>query len=425
VGLQAGAVVTLEVEKAVAGGRMLARHEGQVVLLSGAIPGERVSARVTRAGKGLAQAETLEVLSASPDRRAADDGCCGGNLFAHIAYERQRHLKGAIIRDALSRVGRIPLDADPDVLSSPEHGYRLRARLHVQGRRVGFYREGTHDICSAAATGQLASATTAWLTHVEATLATVKDSAARGLVGVELSENMAGDQRAVHLVLADGASARPFAGLAEGVTGLSAQAGEGRPTTLAGHTDLVDQVRPANEAAQPLTLHREVRAFFQGNRFLVEPLARAVLARLPAAPVIDLYAGVGLFGLLHACATGLPAVLVEGDPISSADLLRNAQPYQAHTTVVRRSVESYLASAPAAGDATVVIDPPRTGLSKEALAGLLAMRPARIVSVSCDVATFARDARALADAGYQLRDLVGVDLFPNTAHVETLSTFVR
>lgn len=421
-GLQAGAVVTLDIEKPVAGGRMLARHEGQVVLVSGAVPGERVAARVERVAKGLAHADAIDILSPSPDRRAAADLRCGGNLFAHITYDRQRRIKAAIIRDAVARVGRIALDVEPDVLSSPELGYRLRARLHEHRGRVGFYREGTHEVCEAASTGQLAPSTLAWVAQAEAVLAR---TGARGLAGVELGENVPGDQRAVHLVLAPGASVKPFGHLAEGLTGLSAQAGDGRVVTLSGTPDLVDVVRPADDAVQALTLRRDVRSFFQGNRFLVEPLARAVLARVPAGPVIDLYAGVGLFGLLHVCATGQPVVLVEGDPVSGADLLRNAEPFRGRATVVRRSVEAYLGDAPPAGDATVVIDPPRTGLSKAALAGILAVQPRRIVSVSCDVATFARDARALVDGGYALTDLVGVDLFPNTAHVETLATFVR
>lgn len=423
-GVRAGAVVTLDVEKPVAGGRMLARLDGQVILVAGAIPGERVSARIGRTGKGLAHADTIDVLSPSPDRRPAADGACGGNLFAHVAYGRQRQMKGAIIRDALSRLGRIALDADPEVIESPEHGYRLRARLHVQRGRVGFYREGTHDVCAAASAGQLAPGTLAWIADVEAHLATLDADVARRLVAIEVGETIAGDTRAAHLVLEAGASRRPFEGLAGGLAGLSAQAGEGRVVTMAGTPALVDRVRAAEDGAG-LTLRRDVRAFFQGNRFLVEPLARAVLARLPAGRVIDLYAGVGLFGLLHASVSGQPVVLVEGDPVSGADLQRNAEAFGAQVTVVRRSVESYLAGAAAAGEASVVIDPPRTGLSKEALSGLLAIRPGRVVSVSCDVATFARDARALTEAGYRLDDLVGIDLFPNTAHVETLATFTR
>ena len=102
---------------------MLARHEGQVVLVWGAIPGERVTARVDRVGKGVAYAEAAEVIAASPDRRPpAGDWRCGGNVYAHVEYERQRILKGEIIRDALGRIGRWPLPEAPSGRGFPAAG---------------------------------------------------------------------------------------------------------------------------------------------------------------------------------------------------------------------------------------------------------------------------------------------------------------
>ena len=149
--MQPGTLLTLDVEKPAAGGRMLARHHGHVVLVWGAIPGERVNARVERAGKGVIFADTAQVLTPSPDRRSdAGDWRCGGNVLAFIDYPRQLQLKGQILQDALARIGRVPLAAPPKVMGSPEHGYRMRARLHAANGRVGFYREGTHALCSAA-----------------------------------------------------------------------------------------------------------------------------------------------------------------------------------------------------------------------------------------------------------------------------------
>ena len=99
-------VITLDIEKAAAGGRMLARHEGRIVLVSGVIPGERVSARLERSERGVVFAEVAEVLQASGDRRAVvGDARCGGNVFSHIAYSRQLTLKGEIIQDAFRRIG--------------------------------------------------------------------------------------------------------------------------------------------------------------------------------------------------------------------------------------------------------------------------------------------------------------------------------
>src|SRR5262247_2916465 len=108
-GAEAGTLITLDVEKPALGGRRLGRHGGQVVLVWGAIPGERVRARIERVGRGVLYAETEEVLNASPDRREPiSDWRCGGNVYTHISYDRQVLLKGEIIRETLGRIGRLP-----------------------------------------------------------------------------------------------------------------------------------------------------------------------------------------------------------------------------------------------------------------------------------------------------------------------------
>ena len=137
---------------------MIARHEGQILLVAGAIPGERVTARIERVEKRLAFASTTSVVEASPDRRDAQDPLCGGCVYAHIAYPRQVRLKADIIADAFIRIGRLPLSQLVSVRPSPETAYRLRARLHVHEHAAGFYREGTHTLCDARLTNQLSSA---------------------------------------------------------------------------------------------------------------------------------------------------------------------------------------------------------------------------------------------------------------------------
>jgi len=432
--VEVGSELTLEIEKPAVGGRMLARHDGQVVLVWGAIPGERVRARVERSGKGVLFAESTEVIVASADRRdPGADWRCGGNVFAHIAYERQVRLKGEIIRDSLGRIGRVPLAALPDVLPSPERGYRMRARLHSRDGRLGFFREGSHHLCDAGPTGQLLSSTVDWIAAVERTIADMRLS---GLFGVEIAENIPGDQRACHLELQSAVDIAPWVALADAgpITGLSASRADRQGIeTLAGTASVTDLLRVGEVSGASLMLRRSSRAFFQGNRFLLEPLVQLVGAMVPSGFVVDLYAGVGLFGLSLAAAGIEGVTLVEGDPVSSADLLVNAEPFASRVRVEQCSVESYLRMARGSrGDAessrregTFIVDPPRTGLSKEALGGVLRARPGRIVYVSCDIATFSRDARALLDVGYELSGVSGIDLFPNTAHVETVATFVR
>ena len=433
--MKPGQLITLDIDKPAAGGRMLARHHGQVVLVWGAIPGERVAARIERVGKGVIFADTVDVLTPSADRRVVSgDWRCGGNVLAFIAYPRQLELKAQIIQDALARIGRLPLTTPPEVIGSPEDGYRMRARLHVQEGRIGFYREGSHAVCAAAPTRQLADATNTWIDGIGRTL---PRQALQGLAAIELAENAGGDQRACHLEVHGGVEAAAFLPVAAGLTGLSAARGD-RPgvEVLDGVPSVIDSVTVAGTAAAApdvpevsLQLRRDVRAFFQGNRFLLQRLVHHVTSRVPAGPVIDLYAGVGLFGLSLAGAGALSVTVVEGDPVSGSDLKANAEPFGDRVRVERRSVEQFFALIrdrdEDATDATMIVDPPRTGMTREALAGVIERQPSRIVYVSCDVATLARDTRTLIDAGYELSELTGIDLFPNTAHVESIAVFVR
>jgi 23S rRNA (uracil1939-C5)-methyltransferase len=420
--IQPGARIELDVAKPAAGGRMIARHDGQVVLVWGAIPGERVVAHVERVSKGVAFADVVDVVVPSSDRRPVEsDWRCGGNVLAHVAYPRQVQLKAQIVQDAFLRIGRVPLPQGPEIMPSPERGYRMRARLHAHGGRIGFFREGTHQLCDAARTGQLLPATCTWIARAQELLDRER---AAGLTGIEITENVSGDERACHLELGAGADPSMFAALADGLVGLSTQREGAAATRLAGVPVVTDDVA-VRDGGPALQLRRDVRAFFQGNRFLLEPFVRHVIARVPDGPVIDLYAGVGLFGLALA-ANGLDRVtLVEGDAVSGGDLAANAQPYVDRVRVERRSVEEFLRRGRALGDATFVIDPPRTGLSRDALAGIVQHAPARIVYVSCDVATLARDTRVLLDAGYELEALTGADLFPNTAHIESVAVLTR
>lgn len=419
-------LLTLDIEKPAAGGRMLARHEGRVVLVSGAIPGERVMVRLERNERGVAFASVAEVLQPSADRRpVSGDARCGGNVFAHIDYARQLTLKGEIIQDAFRRIGRIPLAEAPPVVGSPEHGYRMRARLHVSGGRIGFFLEGTHQVCDVGSTGQLSAETTEWVAALNRSL--TRDQM-RGLAAIEVAENIPGRERACHIELHSGVDARGYAGMGEGLTGLSAHHTD-RPgvVRVAGVPVVTDAVQVDDDPSHVLSLSRDARAFFQGNRFLVEPLVRRVVRVVADAPVIDLYAGVGLFGLSLAAAGCESVTAVEGDHVSQADLERNAERFGNRVRVVRRSVESYLASVSKddISAATVIVDPPRTGISKDAIAHLIRVLPSRIVYISCDVATLARDTRALHDAGYGLAELTGIDLFPNTAHVESIAVLTR
>ena len=404
---------------------MLARHEGQVILVQGGIPGERVRARIGRVERQLAFADAVEVITPSPDRReAAVDLACGGCLYAHVGYERQRALKAEVVRDAFARLGRIEV-ALPAVAASPENAYRMRARLHVRGDRIGFYREGTHDLCDAAATGQLDNRA------VDAAARAVSALTAAGssLSAVELTENIAGSERVVHAIPAEGSdiSERALdgalaAGELSGCTGRSAQG----IMRTAGIPVVNDPLAVLTSGAAPAgALQRHAESFFQANRYLLPALVQAVMNAVPAdGTVLDLYAGVGLFSVCLAASGRKPLTAVEGDRTSGKDLKRNAATYAGDLQVVVASVEDYLLRRHPRAE-TIVVDPPRTGMSREAMQSIVRIRAGRIIYVSCDPATMARDARRLLDGGYELKSLEAFDLFPNTPHVESLGVFVR
>jgi 23S rRNA (uracil1939-C5)-methyltransferase len=393
-GLTPSMEIVLTAEKPAAGGRMLARHEGQVVFVAGAIPGERVKARVDRVTRQLAFAEVVDVLEPSPDRRAsAVDIACGGSVYAHIAYARQLTLKSELLTDAFARIAKLNLGTPTPVMASREDGYRLRARLHIRNGRFGFFREGTHDLCDAAATAQLLPDSLDALKRLQAKVPEFNSA-----FSCELLENIPADERAIQIEFAQS------------------------PAVIHGGPKVTDRLAIAGGS---VTLTHDVRSFFQSNRYLLAAFAERVVAQIPDGGVIDLYAGVGLFAVSLAALGRAGIVAIEGDRYSAADLESNARPYGDAVSVRRASVEEYLGLSSVRSPSTIVMDPPRTGISTEAMSGILALKPHRAVYVSCDVATLARDARRLVEAGYQLTHLEAFDLFPNTAHVETLAVFSR
>lgn len=429
------AELTLDIERPVAGGRMLARHDGQVVLVAGAIPGERVRARLTRQQKGVWFADVAEVLRPSDARRdPGPDPGCGGMTYAHITPDRQHRLKAEVVVDAFQRIARLPI-ALPLVHAGAERGYRMRVRLHVRDGRLGSFREGTHEVCDVAASGQVLDET---LAVIEALAGCLRAHGVTRIEALEIAENLDATARVVHVEQARGetlpaAVLSAFAGCA-GVTGVScAEAWSPRLTAVSGVPWVEDPLSAftgldaasTGSGATPARVRRHARSFFQANRFLTPTLVQRVLARIDGGPVVDLYAGVGLFALSALGAGHDGVVAVEGDSVSATDLDANASAFGSSVRAVHEPVESFLGRMGRQPDATLIVDPPRTGISREAMDGVLASGARRIVYVSCDVATLARDARRLVDAGYRMGEVEAFDLFPNTGHVEVLTSFDR
>jgi 23S rRNA (uracil1939-C5)-methyltransferase len=284
----------------------------------------------------------------------------------------------------------------------------MRARLHVRGGRIGFFREGTHDLCDPRQTRQLLPASCDVLDRVSHGLRSLGiDAAVRE---IELSENVEASERVIHFDSVAAVDARALA---------KAASGDG----LTPGPHVTDTVAIGG---QTVRLRRHVLAFFQGNRHLLRDLVAHVIDQVPTrASVIDLYAGAGLFSISSAAARAAKVVAVEGDRLAAADLKANAVAAAGSVEVVHAPVEAFVGRARGAGGATVIVDPPRTGMSREALDGVIALEPQRVVYVSCDVATLARDARRFAGAGYRIARIDAFDMFPNTPHVETVVVLDR
>jgi 23S rRNA (uracil1939-C5)-methyltransferase len=281
---------------------------------------------------------------------------------------------------------------------------------------MGFFREGTHDVCDPRPSQQLLPATCDVLDRLIASARSLGDLVRE----VELSENVAATDRVVHVETSRPVERRALEALTHG---------EG----LTAGPYVTDDL---GESGAPLLLRRHVLAFFQGNRYLIRSLVDHVIGQLPAGGrILDLYAGAGLFSLTAARRVGAAVTAVEGDRHASADLASNAEREGASrasvasrgdVAAIQSDVESFLAAR--AGDSTfdaAIVDPPRTGLSRVALEGVVALKVPRIVYVSCDVATLARDSRGILDAGYRIARADAFDMFPNTPHVETVIVFER
>jgi len=428
-------VLALDVERPAVGGAMIARVDGQIVLVTGAIPGERVEARIDRVGRGVVFASTVAVKEASHDRRAGvADPACGGCGYAHISYERQLVLKGEVIADAFARIGRLEIPSPIAVAPSREDGYRMRARLHVRGGRLGFFRENTHDICDPRRSRQLLPETYDVLDRLMTGVRSLGDVVRE----VELSENIEATERVVHLETARPVDRRARETL-EAITH-----GDGLTVGPFVTDDIFGE-------AGGQRLRRHVLAFFQGNRYLIRQLVQHVAEQVDAGSrVVDLYAGAGLFSLA-AAMRGARVIGVEGDRFAASDLTANAHAFQRSAKVlaerpvereasaertetggiggtvepVASDVESFVAGRVRDASArdkldAVIVDPPRTGMSPAAVRDVLALAVPKLIYVSCDVATLARDSRALVAGGYRITRADAFDMFPNTPHVETV-----
>jgi 23S rRNA (uracil1939-C5)-methyltransferase len=423
------------IEKLIYGGEGLAHHDGHTIFVPFVLPGEETEVETVEQKKKFIRGRAQKVLTASAERIApvcrhfAD---CGGCHYQHIPYEAQLRYKTEILRETLGRIGRVSWEGPIPAHASPPWGYRNRAQWKVRPLTrtdaasnatprlgIGYFCAGSTALCTVEECPILSP-------RLAETLAVLREVVASGEMPATLREVEA---------FADAADARillnaSFAGLHASAAVLVSKFRTSLPWLES--VLLIDTTRDRMDLDGPGYLRTEVSgtcfrvghmSFFQVNRFLVEELARAVADGDGGMLALDLFAGVGLFAA--ALAPKFERVIaVEANPASARDLVENLGPVSSHAEARETDVDAFLHSWKETPD-LAVIDPPRAGMSPAALARLTKLAPPRIVYVSCDPSTLARDLAALAATGYSIEELHLFDLFPETFHIESLVRLTR
>jgi 23S rRNA (uracil1939-C5)-methyltransferase len=407
-------VVELQLTAMAHGGSALGRHAGRVVFVPYAIPGEIVRVEVVEPHTRWARADLLEVLEPSPHRVESPcpyfgPGKCGGCHFQHMAYEAQARFKHEVVVDQLGRVGGL---SDVDVLeligAAEPWSYRNHAQFSVDlDGKLGFMAADSHQVIAVEECLLLDPL----LDDLWATL----DVEWPQLRRLSLRCGSAtGDLMAVFEL----DHYEDFGIEVDFPVSCVILLADGEPVVLMGSAHLVEEVGGRDYRIS-------AGSFFQVNTAGAEVLVALVredLAPRPGETLLDLYCGVGLFGL--AIADGLGRVVgVEADPSAAADFIHNAQELD-HVELIEGPAERVLPQLEGPAD-LLVLDPPRSGAGLEVVSAIGRLAPRRIAYVSCDPATLARDARALINVGYRLQHVQPIDLFPQTYHVESVALFVR
>jgi 23S rRNA (uracil1939-C5)-methyltransferase len=353
----------LDIEKLVAGGEGFGRYEGIPIFVPRSAPGDRLRVRVTERRTDYGRGEIVEILEPGPGRRpppCSHFGSCGGCDLQHLEDGIQTELTGR------------------------SWGYRLRTQLHIEREEdravVGYHARRSHTVVPVESCPVL-------VPELEAVLPRLPEML------------FAAEPRRVDLAVGGDGSLS------------SAPKVEGLP-----HGELSLEV-------DKLAYRYDARCFFQVNRELLPKLIECTVGEATGEQAFDLFAGVGFFSLPLA-GRYARVVAVEGERIAARYARMNARRnHLENIEVVNRAVESWVHQLPAA-PGRVVVDPPRTGLSRPARERLLERRPIRLTYVSCHPAALARDLKALLTV-YRVEEMTFIDLFPQTAHMEVVAQLVE
>ena len=421
----------VRIEKLVYGGSGLARLEnGQAVFVPGALPGERVAIEIKRRKKGFLEAELIEVISPSPSRIAPPcngEKQCTGATWPHILYKAQLKYKQEILLDALQRIGGMEPARPLPIIPSPriDH-YRLRTQFNVRmkdGRqRIGFFRQGSYDLVEVEEAFLINPLIDKVLKGIRAL-----SNELPSLTEIHINATPSGEAHV--LLFSEQSSLSPMEtfftklkGLVPEVIGITGFAGRKKTFSLGSNRLRLD--------IEGLTLYATEGNFFQVNWEQNRNMVRTVLdfvALGGTETVLDLYCGIGNFSL--PLAAGAKSVIgIESGYAAVEDAIANAKLngivnaefiaddlQKGLKTLIQRKMRADV----------IVLDPPRAGATLKTLERVLAFVPQKIVYVSCNPSTLARDLKFFHLFGFRLDRLQPVDMFPYTYHIECVAEMVR
>ena len=436
-----GQLCRLVIDGYASDGAGVARLDGMVVFVQGGIRGEACDVRLTHVGRSALWGRVEEVVNPSPARifpRCLHYTKCGGCQFRHMNYAEELEAKRIRVEDALRRLGGAEIHVSAILGAEQVDRYRNKAQFPVaKGPRIGFYRPRSHDVIDVddcllqgEAAARLRGAVKEWM--AEYSIPAYNERTFTGLVRhVYVRTNRAGRSlccllvngrgvpREVELVRALRRAEPNLAGIVLGVNEKHNNVILGDSyRTLWGEDFLSDTLCG-------LTFRLSVPSFYQVNPAQTEVLYGKALefAGLTGAEtVLDLYCGIGTISLVMARTAGM-VWGAEVVPQAVDDAIANAR---------RNHIENARFLCADAGEAArylegegvrpdvVCVDPPRKGLAEDVVDTIADMGPERVVYVSCDPGTLGRDVKRFAGRGYTLKKAVAVDMFPRTAHVETV-----
>lgn len=406
-------IFTVELTTYAFGGEAIGRlPDGRAVFVPFGMPGEQVRVRLTGGKRGYARADLLEVLTPSPKRISpvcAHFGVCGGCHYQHLAYSDQLVAKTDILRDQLERIGKIITPPVRDIVASPQSTqYRNHVQFHLSpDGALGYYQRRSKVVLAIQEC------------HLpEPTLLSVKSKLNFGdlpdldRIGLRLG---VGDD--IQLILESSNPRAPELKV------------EDLPISVVHLSPFGALVLAGSESVIIEALGRSFRvsagAFFQVNTPMAEAMVTHILECLPEyhpltpdTVVIDAYCGVGLFSAFLAPQVG-KLIGIESSPTATEDFIVNLDEYE-NVDIYEARVEDVLPHLDSLPD-IILLDPPRVGIDRRVMDALLDSGVPVLVYISCDPATFARDARRLTAGGYNVQQITPFDIFPQTYHIESIS----